>query len=53
MKIEKNLLNSNTSYTKLTFPFIFADYNKIVENIVNIPCYPQSSPRNLFTNFRV
>lgn len=53
MKVEKNLLNSNTSYTKTIFRFTFDDCIQLVENIVNIPQYTLLAYRNLLTNFSV
>lgn len=53
MKVEKNLLNSVTFYTKIIFRFIFDDFIQLVENIVNIPLISSLNGRNLLANFSV
>lgn len=53
MKVEKNLLNSNTSYTKSNSSFIFDDCIQLVENIVNITHNTAPPDRNLLPNFSV
>ena len=53
MKVEKNLLNSNTTYIKTIFHITFGDRIQLVENIVNITHAALIMVRNLLTNFRV
>ena len=53
MKVEKNLLNSNTTYIKTIFHITFGDRIQLVENIVNITHNTMFASRNLLSNFSV